>query len=229
MVDVAFHYYGKLLNFADTPQILSKRPQLPGLDLENKLNFVREQAKWLASIASMLPSRGTSGIRPSVPSFRISESSRGAISTHLELRSFSETSLSLRCGGFDEVDDGVSQRQSSWVHPIPMANFVANIVETTESDFAVADDVAVITNFREGLSTLQGNVENATVNSCDSAKHAARAFSDLVSSPRTEQSTVIRNMCKAFLTTSPLAPACQMMLEEQENCSYHVSDHLWEE
>jgi hypothetical protein len=229
VVDVAFHYYGKPLNFADTPQILSKRPPLPGLDLEDKLNFVREQAKWLASIASTLSSRGTSGIRPSVPSFRISESSRGAISAHLELRSFSETSLSLRCGGADEAEDGVSQPRSSWVHPIPMASVVANTVETTEPDLGAADDAGVSTDLGEGQSTLQVSVENATADSCDSEKHAAGAFSDLVSSPGAEQSNVIRNMCKAFLTMSPPAPVCQTLLEEQENCSYHVSDRLWEE
>lgn len=67
VVDAAFHHYDKpaLLNFPDySPRILSTRaaPRIP-LNEEDKLRFVKEEAKWLASIAnSTLPAV------PSLPS-----------------------------------------------------------------------------------------------------------------------------------------------------------------
>jgi hypothetical protein len=157
MVDVAFHYYGKPLNFADTPQILATRPPLPELGPEDKFNFVREQVKWLASIASTLPpsssspfARGTSGNRSPVPT---PESSRGAIDAQLGFRSFSEISSPVSCGGADEADDGASQSRP-WLY------------EALQPDLAAVDHAAVTV---EGQSTLQGSAGNATADPCGPA------------------------------------------------------------
>jgi hypothetical protein len=240
VVDVAFHYYGKPLNFADTPQILSARPPLPELGPEDKFNFVREQAKWLASIASTFPSsssspfaRGTSGIRSPVPSLDIPESSRGACSAPLGFRSFSEISSSLGCGGEDEADDGVSQPPPSWVHPNPMASIFEIELETMEADFTAADHTA---DFGEGQSTLQGSAENTTANPCDiaiSADFATGIFPDLVNFPGMEESIDIPSMLMELLLNAPPASAYQAsspsdfqcdvahrLLEEQENFGY---------
>jgi hypothetical protein len=157
VVDVAFHYYGKPLNFADTPQILATRPPLPELGPEDKFNFVREQVKWLASIASTLPpsssspfARGTSGNRSPVPT---PESSRGAIDAQLGFRSFSEISSPVSCGGADEADDGASQSRP-WLY------------EALQPDLAAVDHAAVTV---EGQSTLQGSAGNATADPCGPA------------------------------------------------------------
>ena len=58
-VDVAFYHYDKIsrLNFADTPQILATWSPLVGLNDEEKLRLVKEQAKWVA----------LSGLPPSLP------------------------------------------------------------------------------------------------------------------------------------------------------------------
>jgi hypothetical protein len=237
VVDVAFHYYGKPLNFADTPQILSTRPPLPELGPEDKFNFVREQVKWLASIASTLPSsssspfaRGTSGNRSPVPT---PESPRGAIGAPLGFRSFSEISSPLGCGGADEADDGVSQPPPSWVHPNPMASIVADWMETMEPDFNAADHTA---DFGAGQSTLQGSAENATANPCDiaiSADFATGTFPDLVNSLGMGESSDIPSMLMDLLLNAPPVSAFQIpnpsdfqcdvahrLLEEQENFGY---------
>jgi hypothetical protein len=237
VVDVAFHYYGLPLNFADTPQILSKRPPLPELGPEDKFNFVREQAKWLASIASTLPSspsspfaRGTSGIRSPVPSLDIPESPREAIGAPLGFRSFSEISSSLGCGGADEADDGVSQPPPSWVHPNPMASIFEIGLETMEPDFAAADHAAVTTHFGEGQSSLQGSAENATVDLCNiaiSANFAAGSFPDLVNSPGMEQPREIPSVFLDFLLMSPPAPAFQV--PSPGDFRGELADRLWEE
>lgn len=58
VVDAAFFHYNKpgLLNFPDSARILSPRPppEAPLTD-QDKLKFVMNEAKWLASIASTLP------------------------------------------------------------------------------------------------------------------------------------------------------------------------------
>lgn len=48
-VDAAFYYFNKkdLLNFSDSANTLSMTPQ--ALDEEEKLRFVKDKAKWLAS------------------------------------------------------------------------------------------------------------------------------------------------------------------------------------
>lgn len=119
-VDAAFHHYGKphLLNFPDSsPQILSARPGIvAGIDEEEKLRSVKEQAKWLASIASTSTLPSMTNPRPSVPSNESLQWSRVCSAVPSEFRSFSEITSSFSSGGADDADDGISQRQ----HPVPM-------------------------------------------------------------------------------------------------------------
>lgn len=106
-IDAAYHYYGKphLLNFPDTPGILSTRPSPAGvLNEKDQLRFVKEQVKWLASMASTLPSSP-----PSVLPEILESSSRGCIGDTLGFRTFSEIASLLSCGVADESDDGTSQ------------------------------------------------------------------------------------------------------------------------
>jgi hypothetical protein len=229
VVDVAFHYYGKLLNFADTPQILSTRPPLPELDLEDKLNFVREQAKWLASIASTLPSSPTSPFAKGTSGLDIPESPRGAIGAPLGFRSFSEISSSLGCGGADAADDGVSQPRPSWVHP---NRSIPDWVETLEPDLA---DAAVTTDLN---GEEQESAENATAHPCDletSADFATGTSPDLVISLGMEESSDIPSMLMELLFNSPPVSAFQAhspndfrgdvahrLLEEQENFGFEA-------
>jgi hypothetical protein len=107
-VDAAFFYYGKTeqhLNFADTPQILSMRPAPAGLSEKEKLKFVKEQAKWVASMASALPSTPTSPSDSEAsanPSDIIREPSRDLSGAAHTWKIFSP----LR---FPEADNGVSR------------------------------------------------------------------------------------------------------------------------
>ena len=127
-VDAAFYYYGKthLLNFKDTPRILSSRPAPAGLNEEDEVKFVKGQAKWLASMASTLPSSTPSpsstapDAAPSPNRFEISELPRG-------FRIPTPTILSsLRVEG---ADDGVCSGSND-SEPSPMASpmAVTNVV-----------------------------------------------------------------------------------------------------
>jgi hypothetical protein len=144
-VDAAFHYYGKtedVLNFADSAHILATRAAPGALDEEEKLRFVKEQAKWLAAMASTLPpsrtsafaaARATSGI----VSISVPESSGGCTGDALGFRSFSEIASSLSCGG---CGDGGFQPQP-WVQPHAMvANFAA--VGFSEGQWSVENAIA---------------------------------------------------------------------------------------
>lgn len=144
-VDAAFHYYGKaedVLNFADTPHILATRAAPAALDEEEKLRFVKEQAKWLAAMASTLPPSAFAAARAtsSVVSMSAPESSRGCTSDSLGFRSLPEVASSLSCG------DGAFQPQP-WVQPHAMV-----------ADFAAAGDMH---GFSEGQGVLEWSVENA--------------------------------------------------------------------
>ena len=102
-VDAAFFYYGKTeqqLNFADTPQILSMRPAPAGVSEKEKLKFVKEQAKWLASMVSALPSTPTSP-SDSEASANPSDITRESSRDHT-WKIFSPL-------GFPEADNGVSR------------------------------------------------------------------------------------------------------------------------
>lgn len=112
-VDAAFHHYGKpqLLNFPDrTPHTLSaRRPRSPA-SLNDKLRFVKAEAKWLGSVTSTLPSAPAS----------LESRSRGCSPGNCsaidvgDLRSFSEISSPISCGGGananELADDG------TWMH-----------------------------------------------------------------------------------------------------------------
>ena len=151
VVDVAFYHFGKPLNFVDTPQILSTLPTSVGLDEEDKLKLVKEQAKWLASRASTLRStptspftEATSGATSSVP-FEVSESSTICTAVTSGFRSFSEITSPISCGGTDEADDGIFQ-------PDPLAGFVVNVMETMEPGFTLADHRGFISDLEEEQS-----------------------------------------------------------------------------
>jgi hypothetical protein len=186
VVDVAFHYYGKPLNFADTPQILSTQPSAAGLDEEATLKLVKEQARWLASRAAAASEH-----------VETSESSSICTAVTSRFRSFSEITLSsLSCGGTDEADDGISQ---------------PSFVETMEPSFT---DEGVVNE--EGQSVfLRGHVENATwVDPCDvltSREYSSGTRTTFVSSPGVEQPFRIQRTSMDFLILSPPAPVSQLM------------------
>lgn len=102
-VDAAFHHYGRahLLNFPRTSlQFLSSRSApAAGLDEKAKVKFVKEEAKWLASIAATTS--------PSSSEFHIPEMRRSPSGRY---RSLPEISLPLNVSGEDVVVDTVSQR-----------------------------------------------------------------------------------------------------------------------
>lgn len=62
-VDAAYHYFHKddHINFPDSRELLTRiSPEPPGLSAGDKLKFVKERAKWLASIAPTPPCAGSS-------------------------------------------------------------------------------------------------------------------------------------------------------------------------
>jgi hypothetical protein len=105
-VDAAFHHYSKpqLLNFPDrTPHTLSSRRPRSSLNEDDKLRFVKAEAKWLGSVTSTLPSAPAS----------LESRSRGCSAIDVgDLRSFSEISSPISCGGGanELADDG------TWMH-----------------------------------------------------------------------------------------------------------------
>ncbi|KAG0606044.1 hypothetical protein M758_9G108900 [Ceratodon purpureus] len=171
-VDAAFYYYGKLdkLNFANTLQILATKPAPPALDKKDKLRFVKQQAKWLSSLAFNLPSSptscsssarpGTSSAISSLP-LETPESSRGSTAeVFRNYPSLSDIASLLSCGGCDLIDDGVSQPRLSWTHPDPLGSSVASEVQTTASDFTASDQTNIMNEFQEGHKSIFGwNVE----------------------------------------------------------------------
>lgn len=142
-VDAAFHHFGKPLNFVDTPQLLSMLPPSTALNEVAKLKFVKEQAKWLASIASTLPSLSRAAPRLASEPFETSEYSTIFTAVTSGFRSFSEITSSFSVGDTDEADDGVSQ-------PDPVAGFMANEIEPMEASFTAADHGGAVYEYEEG-------------------------------------------------------------------------------
>ncbi|KAG0562788.1 hypothetical protein KC19_9G171100 [Ceratodon purpureus] len=149
-VDAAYHYFHKIhhINFADSCEILTTKPAPAELSGEDMLRFVKEQAKWLASMAYSLPPTPTSALaRAAVdvalvdPYEVFPESSRGFNAVTFRFRSFSEITPSSS-SHTDKADDGISQ-------PIP--------------NFAAADHVGVVNEVEEGQSMFQWMLENAMV------------------------------------------------------------------
>ncbi|KAG0606062.1 hypothetical protein M758_9G110300 [Ceratodon purpureus] len=215
-VDAAFHYFGKPLNFADTPQILSTLPTATGLNEEAKLKHVKQQAKWLASIVSTLPSSPilpvtSAGASAESEPFEISESSTICTSG---FRSFSEITSALNCGGTDEADDGVSQ-------PDPMASFVVNEVEDMEPNFTATDHGCVVNEF-------EGSQSMVIIDPCDTAigpEYSTGTRSNFLSSSGVEQPYKIQRMCMDFLILSPPAPTLQMRSPRTRHGD--AADVLW--
>lgn len=80
-VDVAFHHYGKEVNFRNTAEILKAQPALKGLDGEAKLRLVKDQAKWVANQvmhAPLQPACAPSTITVKIPDASSSQDSTAA-------------------------------------------------------------------------------------------------------------------------------------------------------
>ncbi|KAG0561827.1 hypothetical protein KC19_9G095300 [Ceratodon purpureus] len=160
VVDVAFHHYGKPLNFADTPQILSKLPSSAALNAEEKLKLVKDQAEWIKSRISGLPATSTPCAGAAAP----------ITADTLGLNSLLEISSTLFMGGSDEADGSVSE-PPPWVHL--MAGFVADHgVEARvslagragavdESERSIADALADASDMGSNPECSSGILSNA--------------------------------------------------------------------
>ncbi|KAG0561082.1 hypothetical protein KC19_9G035300 [Ceratodon purpureus] len=113
-VDAAFYYYGKTkqLNFADTPRILSTKPLSLGLSEVEKLSLVKERARWMASIASTIPSSPTS---PPSSARNVADDVAASVNqdSSKDLPAIHAQTISSSTLIFEEADDDAS---SSSVH-----------------------------------------------------------------------------------------------------------------
>ncbi|KAG0561078.1 hypothetical protein KC19_9G035100 [Ceratodon purpureus] len=147
-VDAAHYYYGKtkLLNFADAPELLSTRSTPPGqLTQAEKLQFVKKEAKWLALMASSLPSTPNSPYARApctiaVTCSVIAESLCGHIAANIKFRSLSQIVGDPVADSNDEVDDVVSHTQLDLLHTNLIADSIANGTQAMAYDMEDAFD-----------------------------------------------------------------------------------------
>ena len=126
-IDAAFYHYGIIdkVNFADTTQILSTQPTPHGLNGADKLKFVKQQARMMATFAYNLPSSpsspnsATAVAAPTVRLESLPESS--GCTTYPNLgdspEPFAEipSSLSVSSGSAGPADNGnLQQAQAPW-------------------------------------------------------------------------------------------------------------------
>ncbi|KAG0561797.1 hypothetical protein KC19_9G092700 [Ceratodon purpureus] len=194
VVDVAFHHYGKPLNFADTPQILSNLPSSAALNAEEKLKLVKDQAEWIKSRLLSLPSTSTpcAGAAATEPSTTPLESPITADT--LGLNSLSEISSSLFMGGSDETDDGVSE-PPSWVHLV--AGLVAD--HGVEARVSLAGHASVVDESERSIADALADASDMGINpECSSG-----ILSNAVNFSGLEQECGMQSMCMDFHRMSP--------------------------